>query len=474
MACCRDSYSAYLYYVHRGRWIPSGFHRFLADTVQRFIEEDTGHPYDVLVLSTPPQHGKSMTITESLPSWYIGNYPDKRVIVSCYNDDLAGRFGRRNKAKLEEFGDEIFHVRLAKSTDRDVEVKDKHGTIMTRGIMSGITGNSGDLIIIDDPVKNRQEADSITYRDRVWDEWQNSIKTRTQAGSKVIIIQTRWHEDDLAGRIIKNEPNVKVVNLPVEAEDNDPLGRKPGQALCPEIGKDDDWLRQFKATYKGGSRAWNALYQGRPTAEEGNLIKREWWQYYDTLPEQLPLIVISVDATFKGNDDNDYVAIEVWGRCNTNFYLLDIVRKHLDFPETVSAIRTMAEKYPKYNSIIIEDKANGPAIISSLRRELKGIIAINPGSDSKLSRVNAIAGYIEAGNVFLPRYAGFTADFIEEFASFPNGEHDDMVDACSQFLNKYKFYNAKYVNDDRTEEQKFLDEVKKQAFRHRNSRGRRF
>ena len=173
----RSSYAAYCYFVHKGKWIDTKFHQFLANKVQSFVEEQTGNPYDILVLSTPPQHGKSLTVTETFPSWYEGKYPDRRCIVACYNDDFAGKFGRRNKAKLEEYGNFIFGTTLSKSSDRDIEIAEHGGSIITRGIMSGITGNSGDLIIIDDPVKNRQEADSITYRERLWEEWQNSIKT---------------------------------------------------------------------------------------------------------------------------------------------------------------------------------------------------------------------------------------------------------------------------------------------------------
>ena len=464
-ALLRKSYPAYCHFVHRGRWIDSKFHKFLANKVQKFVETETGNPYDILVIETPPQHGKSMTVTETLPSWYIGKNPDKRCIVACYNDDFAGKFGRRNKSKIEEFGGEIFGVKLSKSSDRNIEIQGHDGGIITRGIMSGITGNAGDLIIIDDPVKNRQEADSQTYRNRVWEEWENSIITRTQAGTKIIVIQTRWHEDDLAGRIISREKDVEVLKLPVEAEENDPLGRTPGEALCPEIGKGNKWLKAFKARYKEGKRAWYALYQQSPVVETGNIIRREWWKYYDELPPVMPLVSISVDATFKGEDDNDYVAIEVWGRCNADFYLIDLLRRHMDFPETVRAIKMMARKYPQKHSILIEDKANGPAIISTLRHEIPGIVAIDPGRSSKISRVNAVTGVIEAGNVYLPRYADFTQDFVDECAAFPNGVHDDMVDAFSQFLNKFKYFVANYKEDKRTTEQKELDELKTRTLR---------
>ena len=467
----RSSYPAYCYFVHKDQWKDTVFHRFLAETIQEFAETETGNPYDILILSTPPQHGKSMTVTETFPSWYVGKYPDRRCIVACYNDDFAGKFGRRNKTKLEEYGRFIFDVSLSKSSDRDIEIAGHSGTIITRGIMSGITGNSGDLIIIDDPVKNRLEADSPVFRERLWEEWQNSIKTRTQAGTKIVIIQTRWHEDDLAGRISRKEKYVRVINLPIEAEENDILGRKVGDSLCPEIGKDNKWLKEFKEGYNDGKRAWNALYMGRPTSEEGNLFKREWWKFYDALPEHIPLKVISIDASFKGSDTSDYVATTVWGKLNADFYLIDVIKKQMDFPETVKAIRYINEKYPDRHSILIEDKANGSAIIAYLRHEISGIIPITP-KESKVARANAMTGIVEGGNVYLPRYADFTDDFIEEFAAFPTGLHDDLVDSSSQFFKKFAFMGADYKEDNRTQFEKDLERYKQKMIRNnRKKRG---
>lgn len=473
LAVLRESYPAYCYFVHKGKWIDTHFHKWLANKVQSFVETYTGNPYDILVISCPPQHGKSLTVTETFPSWYVGKYPDKRCIIACYNDDFAGKFGRRNKSKVDEYGLPIFSIRLKKASDRDMEIVDHDGGIICRGIMSGITGNAGDLIIIDDPIKNRQEADSSTYRERLWEEWQNSIKTRTQAGTKIVIIQTRWHEDDLAGRVIREEKNVEVVNIPVEAEEGDLLGRKTGDALCPEIGKDNRWLAQFKESYKtsaeGGSRAWNALYMGRPTSAEGNIFKREWWKYYTKLPDKLPLIGISVDATFKDSDTSDFVAVEVWGKLNGDYYLIDLVKRRMDFPETLKAIRHMASKYPQKHSILVEDKANGSAIISMLRHEIEGIIPITP-QESKVARANAITGIVEGGNVYLPEYADFTGEFVEEFASFPNGAHDDLVDACTQFINKFKFFSADYVEDTRSDFDRQLEQFRKKRLSNKSRR----
>ena len=444
MQVLQTDYCAYVNHVHYGKWKPTKFHKYLCNYVQDFIERPTDKPYEILCIHTPPQHGKSQTITETLPSWYLGKHPDKKVIEISYSEDFATTFGRRNKEKLKDFG-EIFGVNLSKSTNSstEFEIDNNTGGMISRGILSGVTGRACHLMIIDDPVKNSAEAESETYRNRIYDEWCMSFKTRLWVGAKVVIIMTRWHEDDLVGRILSEEENVEYLCLPCEAEENDPLGRKYGDALCPELGKDNEWLKEFKKGYttEKGSRSWNALYQGHPTSAEGNLLKREWWQYYDELPD-IQEYIMSVDAAFKDGKDNDFVAIQVWGKTGPNIYLIDAVKKHLDFPSTMSEIRRLRGMYQKCKTTLIEDKANGSAIITMLRKEMTGIIAINP-LGGKVARVNAISGAIESGNVFLPRNKPFTVDFVNECASFPNGKHDDQVDCMSQTLNRFIFHKAR-------------------------------
>lgn len=248
---CRRNYGEYVKHVHGGRWKLARAVKFICNSVQKFIETDTGNAYDILIISTPPQHGKSMTITETLPSWFLGKNPFERVIEISYNEDFAQKFGRRNKEKVEQFGN-IFGIELSKTTSSSTEWELSNGVggMKSRGVLSGVTGNPCKLMIIDDPVKNRQEADSETIRQRLKDEWRDSYKTRLAAGAKIIIIMTRWHVDDLAGYILETEDNVTYINLPCEAEENDILGRKIGEALAPEIGKDNKWLAQFKKAIK--------------------------------------------------------------------------------------------------------------------------------------------------------------------------------------------------------------------------------
>lgn len=442
-------YSYYCYHVHNaGRegdnllWVPSRFHVFVCDKVQEFVEKPTDKAYEILILSTPPQHGKSTTVTATFPSWYLMKNPDKKIIAVSYGDDLAQRFGRQNLDKVKRYGS-LFGVSLdkKKANAKEFRLEGHTGVMISAGYGSGLTGNPGDLVVIDDPVKNRVEADSETDRNKKWQDYIDSIESRISAGGKVILIMTRWHEDDLAGRLMEHYADrTTVINIPCEAEEDDILGRKPGEALCPEIGKGGDWLKDFKSAHmtEEGVRSWNALYQGHPSAREGNMLKREWWQYYDyedfeSGKLKMDTMVMSVDATFKDKEQNDYVAIQVWGKRNNRCYLLDCINEHLNFPETLRKIKVEKMRFPRVGAILIEDKANGSAIIQTLKNEILGIIPVEP-KGGKEARVEAVSYAVEAGNVYLPRDKTFTWGFIDQCASFPNGKHDDMVDCMSQAL----------------------------------------
>ncbi len=435
----KRDYGEYLALSQGKGWKKTTLSSFLAAEIQKFLETDTGHAYDILLIETPPQHGKSTAVTETLPSWYLGRNPDHRVIVAGYSEDFAERFCRRNREKIQRFGKDLFGIAMGKVNRAvEFELEGHRGRMIARGLLSGITGNPAELLIVDDPVKSRQEADSPTIRDRIWEEWQNSLKSRFAAGAKVIVIMTPWHEDDLAGRILRSEIHVKLLRLPVEAEEHDPMGRKPGEPLCPELGKGSQWLHDFKQAYlddpRGGARAWAALYQCRPRVEGGNLIQRGWWQRYDV--QKLPGFgtqVISVDAAFKGGEQNDFVAITVWGKSGQDYYLLDCLNRHLDFPGTLQAVRAMARLHPQARAVLMEDKANGPAIIQTLQKELF-CIPVNP-KGGKVARVHAVSPMIEAGHVFLPEKALWLEEFLDQWTAFPAAAHDDMVDSSTQALS---------------------------------------
>lgn len=444
----RKSYIDYVVYTHQGRYTKARHTVFIANVIQQAIENkkrmrageiETENQY--IALNMPPRHSKSMTITETLPSYYLGQFPEDRVIEISYNDTFARKFGKKNKEKVRQFGKDLFNIEIAKDSSAHDEwtLDNNIGGMISRGVLAGITGQGADLMIIDDPIKNREEADSETHRDKIWDEWIDSFSSRLHPGAIVILILTRWHEDDLQGRLLNpeyGEPlNWQVYNFPLEAEGNDLLGREPGEPLWPER-----YGYKFIEERKRYPSSFNALYQGRPTSQEGNMIKRDWWQYYDKLPVMQKRI-LSVDATFKDEDDNDFVAIQVWGKTRANMYLIDNLKARLNFPATLQAIRNMLKKHPGIGAKYVEDKANGPAIIAMLNREIGGFIKVNP-QGGKIARVNAVSPYIEAGNVFLPRHAEWVHDFVEEAAAFPKGKNDDQVDAMSQALNRFIYFSA--------------------------------
>lgn len=483
----RRSFADYLAYSHGASWKRTRMSDYLARRVQDFVETETGNAYDILVIETPPQHGKSMTITETFPSWYLGKYQKRRVIVASYNEEFAEKFCRRNKEKVQLFGANLFGIQIgAVNRATEFELNNGVGRLLSRGLMSGITGNPADLIVIDDPVKNMQEADSPTYRNRVWQEWQASIKTRLQAGAKIIVIMTPWHEDDLAARLLNTEKNVTLVRLPVEAQEHDLLGRQPGDALCPELGKDNTWLADFKQSYVndpagGGPRSWAALYMCSPRIEAGNLIHRDWWRLYDADETKLfGTEVVSVDAAFKDAEDNDFVSIQVWGKLRNDYYLRYCLNKHLNFPDTVAAIRTVCKLYPRARTILVEDKANGSAIIQTLQREMY-VIPVSP-IGGKVSRVNAVSAAIESGHVFLPMHRRRLADgetreemepwvndFVDQFSAFPSGAHDDMVDAASQALNRLIYFSGELAPPPEDEEKERVFRAEQVAFNDPNT-----
>lgn len=414
--------------------------KLLADAINgmlvkrdRMLSGEIPKENQFLMVSMPPRHGKSMTITETLPSYFLARESGSKAVVTAYSINLADDFARANSNKIKEHN--LFNVSIEADNQNRMILSNK-SVMVKAGILGGITGKGAHLMIIDDPIKTSEEANSETTRNKIWNEWVSSLSTRLEPPAIVILVMTRWHEDDLAGRLLNGEYGDplpwNVINLPLEAEEQDILGRLPGEPLWPErYGYD------FIQVRKQYPRDFNALYQGRPTAAEGNLIKREWINWYQWRKEfidTLPKLILSVDATFKDSSKADKVAIHVWGKKDANLYFVDRINARMDFVTTVQAIRNMLAKYPRISIKLIEDKANGSAIISVLNREIGGFVPVNP-KGSKESRVQSILPWYESGNVYFPQNAPFEfKDMLEEFFSFPNGANDDDVDAMSQAL----------------------------------------
>jgi len=436
-ALARNDYAFYVEWVHNGAYKHG---RHTEDIICKELEKVERGELDRLIITLPPRHSKSMTVTETFPSWFIGRKPSRRVIATAYSGNLAKKFGRLNKQKLRQYGEELFEVSLLTDNKSNTNwgVLGHRGGMISAGIGGAITGEGADLMIIDDPFKNRKQADSIVYRDMVWDEWQNTLRTRLHPGGAVIVIMTRWHEDDLVGRLLADPEEGdkwKIVNLPCECEDeNDPLGRKIGEPLWPEHGYDKAWMEQTKTDV--GTRTWASLYQQRPSPKEGVTFKRDWWQFYKVLPEFIEETAQSWDCAFKGiPEETDYVVGLVGARKAGNYYIIDRFRDQVGIKGTIQAIRSMTGKHPTAYSKWVEEKANGAAVIELLRDEIPGMIPV-PNSDGKEARANAVQPFVESGNVYLPdpSIAPWVHDFIEELAQFPSGKHDDQVDAFTQLI----------------------------------------
>lgn len=428
-------------------------HRLLCDYLDKLACKEIRR----LMVFMPPRHGKSELVSRKFPAYLLGRNPDTSIISCSYSADLASRMNRDVQRLIDSekysvlFPESHLFGKNIRSTAKgsflrnsDIfEIVNHRGTYRSSGVGGGITGMGGEYIIIDDPVKNREDADSATMREKVYDWYTSTLYTRLEKDGCILLTLTRWHEDDLAGKLLKaaqeGADQWTILELPAVCEyPPKPYDvRQEGEALW-KWKYDEEALEKMKVTV--GSRDWAALYQQHPTPGEGGTFKREWWNYYKVLPDGLYDFVQSWDCTFKDAQSSDYVVGQVWARKGSSRYLLDQVRGRMSFTETLCAIRSLSAKWPQAIRKLVEDKANGTAVIDVLRKEIPGLIPVEP-EGGKIVRANAVTAVAEAGNIYLPdpSIAPWVHDFVEEHAVFPNGANDDQVDAQTQ-ANTY--YNS--------------------------------
>lgn len=431
------------------------------------VDVDAGR-CDRLIITMPPQEGKTTRVKVGV-LWMLIRNKRRRIAAVSYGKDLAVEFGRDVRSWITSStgveGGVDLGVRVARDNGSVSSwTLDGHrGGLRSVGLGGGITGRPADVMVIDDPIKNREEADSEVYRAKVQRYWTGTLSTRLAPGAPVIVILTRWHEDDLAGWLLKRPDGHRwrVLNIPAQADhdpnagETDVLGREPGQYMLSarideRTGQPrtaEDW-EQIKVQV--GSQDWEALYQGHPSPPEGNMIHRTWWQYFQIAPwieepngARTVLgyddLLMSWDLTFKDTKASDYVVGQVWMRRGADHYLLDQVRGRWAFPETCRQIVALAARWPQALLKLVEDKANGPAVMAALRSTVPGLVPEEP-QGSKVARLSAVSPLIEAGNVWLPDPervdAPWVGAYVDELAAFPTGRHDDQVDATSQALNR--------------------------------------
>lgn len=380
-----------------------------------------------LMIFEPPRHGKSEMTTVRYPIWRLQAAPSMRIIIGAYNQTLANKFSRKARR--------IAADRIQISSDRSA-VEDwetvQGGGVRAVGVGGGITGQGGNLIIIDDPVKSREEAESLAYRDRVWDWYRDDLYTRLEPGGAIILIMTRWHEDDLAGRLEQDAQNGgekwEVLTLPALAEANDPLGRQAGEALCPERFSADD-LDGIKTVL--GIRSFTALYQQRPQPAEGAMFKRHWFETVEAAPEGLSWVRYwDLAASTKTTADYTASAAVALAKDGT-LYIRDVIRDRWEWPDAKRVIvQTMISEGGRHG---IEKALHGIAAVQDLRRERSVAHIALSGIDvdkDKVSRALPWAARAEALKVKLVRGA-WVSLFLDEVCAFPQGTHDDQVDTVS-------------------------------------------
>ena len=385
-----------------------------------------------LMVFMPPRHGKSMLISQVFPAWYLGRHPSHEIIFTSYSQEVAADFGRKvRNMMIEPAYQTIFPGTMVREDSSSVKRfhTSQGGAFFATGAGGALVGRGADLIIVDDIHKNREEAHSDATTKAIKDWYGSTLYTRRLQDAIVVIVQTRWSDKDLPRHLMDTEgAKWEILQLPAISDE--------GNALWPTRFPLSE-LEAIKGTI--GAHDFEALYQQRPSAVEGAMIKRGWFKFYKVLPSDIREQIQSWDLTFKDSSTSDFVAGQVWGARGADKYLIDRVKARMDFPTTVQAIRTLSARYPKTYAKIIEEKANGAALIATLKNEITGLIAYNPKT-SKEARVMAVSPEIEAGNVWLPdpSIAPWVHDFIEEVCSFPHGAHDDQVDAMSMALIRFR------------------------------------
>ena len=387
-----------------------------------------------LMIFLPPRHGKSLLASQIFPAWYLGHHPDREIISATYGQDFSDHFGRRvrtmvnnplHQALFPEFrvANDVASMRQFNTT--------AGGSYYAVGRGGAITGRGADLLLIDDPLKGPEEARSEVTRRALYDWYSSVAYTRLQPGAAVVLISTRWHEDDLAGRLLRQSGGEgwDVLSLPAIAEKDESF-RRAGEALWPErfpLPKLEQMRRDV------GAAVWAGLYQQRPSAAEGGIFKREWWGSYRERPHFKP-VVQSWDTAYKTGSENDFSVCTTWGVAENGYYLLSCWRDRLEFPALVRQVVLLHSEYSPA-VILVEDKASGQSLIQELKYQTALPIRPVRVDRDKLARSQAVTPLIEAGKVFLPESAPWLADFLDELAAFPTGVHDDVVDSVTQALN---------------------------------------
>ena len=424
-------------------YIHNPFSTAVCEALDVFLEDVVAGLRPVLVLQAPPQHGKSELVSRRFPPYALGRYPNLRIAAASYGADLARDMNRDVQRIMMEDTYRAVFPESALNPRRTVTIEGQalrnaerfdilghRGYYVCTGVGGPLTGKSVDVGVIDDPIKNQEEARSDTIKRAIL-SWYNTVfLTRLSRLSGHIIMATSWAVDDLSATVIKKNPKARHLKFPAIDQD--------GNALVPELHPIDKLL-ETKASLTPSE--WSALYMQSPVREGGNIFQEGWIKRWNksTLPAHFDEVIQSWDMTFKATDGSDYVVGQVWGRKGVNYFLLHQVRDRMGFTMSKAAVKTMSAQFPQCTGVLIEDKANGPAVMDALKEDVPGLIPIEPDG-SKVARAHAVTSLWAGGNVFIPEDDAFpwVTDFVAELVSFPASGHDDQVDSMTQALRHLK------------------------------------
>jgi predicted phage terminase large subunit-like protein len=386
------------------------------------------------VVAMPPRHGKSLLCSILFPAWYLGRNPKRSVICGSYGQDLSDDFGRQVRQTIADQEHQAIFPGCKLSTDSNSLRRfglTAGGKYFAVGRGGPLTGRGANLLILDDLLKDAEEARSETVRRNLQEWFSTTASTRLTNDGAVLIIATRWHQMDLSGYVLDRDGKAwETLTLPAIAEQDEPGFRKEGEALWPEMFP-LEWLEQRRQEI--GANAWTCLYQQNPVAAEGNLFRREWWQYFRELPP-IKYTIQAWDTAFSSKASADYSVCVTFGVCDKGFYVLDVWRGRVEFPELKRQFSALGAQW-KPNTIIIEEKASGQSLLQELKRDSNWPVLGVKADTDKISRASAVTSLVEAGRVHLPDASPWLATFTDELAAIPNSSHDDQADAFVHGLN---------------------------------------
>jgi len=398
-----------------------------------------------LMVFVPPQEGKSQKISRRTPAWLLQHDPTLRIAIVSYADNKAERWGRQIRRDI------LQHPQLGIVLREDSRAAGRWettqgGGLVAVGIAGGIVGEPVDVLIIDDPVRGRAEAESQTYREAAWDWWESNGSTRLSSRGRVVLMVTRWHEDDLAGRLLKNEPDQwNVIRIPAIAEEGDPIGRAPGEELVSVQDRLPGHFRKLEATRS--PYVWLSIYQQTPTAAAGLMFRRLWFRYWRPAPQGEwggPRIdcagrtyvldqcnrFITVDLAASTRTSADFTVAAAWAfTLDGDLVLLDRARARVGEEQHFDLVRPLAERYD-IQTTWVERGMIGTTLVREATRGGLFVLPLDVDTD-KVTRAIPAADRCRAGKIWLPAGAPWLEEYLGELASFPSAAHDDQVDATS-------------------------------------------